>query len=102
MLCCLIWLGWSHGGLCPNTNVLHIRDLPVVKIAFLLIFSENGYMYFIFLFVRLWGGAHNLIKFDNNCRGLVVLLEVSCRASFQTWSGGVNLPNDGVLLYLQN
>ena len=62
--------------------MLHVRDLPVVKIALLLIFSENGYMYFIFLFVRLWGGALQPYKiiFCKNRTGLVVLLAVSCPA----------------------
>ena len=33
MFCCLFWLGWSHGGLLPKGDVLHVRDLPVVKIS---------------------------------------------------------------------
>ena len=47
VLCCLFWLGWSLGGLWPKGDMLHVRDLPVVKIAQLLIFPENDYMYFI-------------------------------------------------------
>ena len=48
MLCCLFWSGWSHGGLRPKGDVLHVRDLPVVKVVLLIIFSESDYMYFIF------------------------------------------------------
>ena len=41
LLCCLFWMGWSLRELWPKLAVLHVRDLPVVKIAHLLIFSER-------------------------------------------------------------
>ena len=39
--------------------------------------------------------------FDNNRTGLVVFLQYCAQLSL-TWSGEVNLPNNGVSLYLQN
>ena len=41
VLCCLFWMGWSLLGLWPKLAVLRVRDLPVVKIVHLLIFSER-------------------------------------------------------------
>ena len=41
VLCCLFWMGWSLLGLWPKLAVLHVHDLPVVKIVHLLIFSER-------------------------------------------------------------
>ena len=102
VLCCLFWLGWSLGGLWPKGDVRHVCDLPVVKIVLLLIFSENDYMYFICCFVRLWGGACNLIKFMiTTARGWLCFLQYPAQLSL-TWSGEVNLPINGVSLYLQN
>ena len=37
MFCCLVWSGWSHNGLRPKGDVLDVHDLPVVKVALLLI-----------------------------------------------------------------
>ena len=83
--------------------MLHVHDLPVVKITPLLIFSESDYTYIIFLFVRLWGGAHNLIKLFliTTALGWLCFLQYPVQLSL-TWSGGVNLPSTGVSLYLQN
>ena len=41
VLCCLFWMGWSLHGFWPKLAVLRVGDLPVVKIAHLLIFSER-------------------------------------------------------------
>ena len=82
--------------------MLHVRDLPVVKIVLLLIFSESDYMYIIFLFVRLWGGACNLIKLFliTTAQGWLCFLQYPAQLSL-TWSGEVNLPSTGVSLYLK-
>ena len=81
--------------------MLHVRDLPVVKIAQLLIFSENDYMYFIFVCqVVGWGLQPFKIFFEQ-------LQEVGCvifqyfAQLFLAWSVVVNLSNNGVSLYLQ-
>ena len=92
--------------------MLHVRDLPVVKIALLLIFSESDYMYFIcfilgcgvyfiYHFSGCGTGPQPCKIFDNNHRGWLHCLQYSVQFSL-TWSGGVNLPNNGVSLYLQN
>ena len=85
MLCCLFWSGWSLGRLWPKGDVLHVHDLPVVKIVQLLIFSENGYMYFICCLSGCGVGAHNLLKFFEQPRGVGCVLAVSCPAFF--WPG---------------
>ena len=92
--------------------MLHVHDLPVVKIALLLIFSESDYMYFIccmlgcrvyfiYHFSGCGTGPQPCKIFDNNHRGWLRCLQYSIQFSL-TWSGGVNLPNNGVSLYLQN
>ena len=82
--------------------MLHVCDLPVVKIAQLLIFSENDYMYFICCLSGCGVGAHNLIKFMiTTAWGWLCYLQYPAQLSL-TWSGEVNLPNNGVSLYLQN
>ena len=49
--------------------MLCVCDLPVVKIAWLLISFWNWLHVFYLLFVRLWGVACNLLKIMNNRRG---------------------------------
>ena len=68
--------------------MLHVRDLPVVKIAQLLIFSENDYMYFIFVCQVVGWGTQPFKNFLNNCKGLVVLFAVSCPAFSGLFCGG--------------
>ena len=81
--------------------MLHVHDTPVVKIALLLFMSESNYMYFIYYFSGSGAGPQPCKIFDNNRRGWLHCLQYSAQFSL-TWSGGVNLPNYGVLLYLQN
>ena len=66
--------------------MLHVRDLPVVKkIVHLLIFSENGYMYFICCLSGCGVGARNLLKFFEQLQGVGCVFAVSCPAFF--WPG---------------
>ena len=81
--------------------MLHVHDLPVVKIAQLLIFFANGYMYFICCLSGCGVRANNLLKFLNNREGLFVCLQYPVQL-FLAWSVVVNLPNNGVSLSLQN
>ena len=82
--------------------MLHVCDLPVVKTVLLLIFSENDYMYFICCLSGCGVGARNLIKFMiTTARGWLCYLQYPAQLSL-TWSGEVNLPNNGVSLCLQN
>ena len=94
VLCCLFWSDWSHGGLWPKGDVLHVCDLPVVKIVLLIIFTESDYMYFIFCYK---------IILITTAWGWLCFLQYPTQLSL-TWSGGggVNLPNNSVSLYLQN
>ena len=67
----------------------HVRDLPVVKkIAQLLIFSENDYMYFICCLSGCGVGARNLLKFFEQLQGVGCVFAVSCPAfSDLVWRG---------------
>ena len=59
--------------------MLHVRHLPVVEIAQYLIFSEHLLHVFYLLFVRLWDGAHNLLKFlIEQLQGVGCVFAVSC------------------------
>ena len=70
--------------------------------AQLLILSEHLLHVFYLVFVRLWDGTCNLLKFKlNNHEGLVLCLQCSVHL-FLAWSMVANLPNNGVSLYLQN
>ena len=80
--------------------MLHVRGLPVVKIALLFILSENDYMYFICCLSGCGVGACNLLKLFEQLRGVGCVFAVSC-PTFLAWSVVVNLPNNGVLLCLQ-
>ena len=83
--------------------MLHVHDLPVVKkIAQLLIFSENVYMYFICCLSGCGVGARNLLKFMiTTARGWLCYLQYPIQLSVN-WSWEVNHPNKGVSLCLQN
>ena len=77
--------------------MLHVRDLPVVKIAQLLIFSENDYMYFI---CCLSGCGVGSATATTTTRGWLCYLQYLAQL-FLAWSVVVNLPNNGVSLHLQ-
>ena len=55
--------------------MLHVRDLPVVKIAWLLISFWSLLHVFYLLFVRLWGGGPQPFKNFEQLQGLVVCVQ---------------------------
>ena len=81
--------------------MLHVHNTLAVKIVLLLFLSESNYMYFIYHFSGCGTGPQPCKIFDNNCGGWLRCLQYSVQFSL-TWSGGVNLPTNGVSLYLQN